>query len=322
MAKKIKIGLFGAGHLGKVHLKCLQNTDFEVIGIFDPNTEAQQFVTKNYGVPIFFSEDELIDCADAIDIVSTTSTHYDIAIKAINKGKHTFIEKPISSSLHQAKEILKAVTKTKVKVQIGHVERYNPAVVTLKHRDINPKFIEGHRLATFNNRGNDVSVILDLMIHDLDLVLALVDSDVIDVQANGVCVINNTPDICNTRLTFANGCVANLTASRISQKQMRKLRLFQENEYISLDFLKKECQIISLRPLQTGEKCDGMTVDTADGKKEITFNNPEVVEHNAIEEELKDFYNSIANNTQVVVDVTAGMRALELAYEIAKKVEE
>lgn len=317
---KIKIGLFGAGHLGKIHLKCLERTDFEIVGVYDPDHTAQEFVKENYNLPIFDSVSALVEAVDAVDIVSTTQTHFEIALYAINQGKHAFIEKPIASTLEQAKQLEAATLKNGVKVQVGHVERYNPVIVSLKDRDVSPKFIEGHRLTTFNTRGNDVSVILDLMIHDLDLILELVKSEIKDVQANGVCVVNDTPDICNARITFENGCVANLTASRISIKQMRKLRLFQENEYISLDFLNKESQIIKLQPLAEGDTSESMTIDTATGKKIMNIESPAIIENNAIEEELKDFHNSINNGTGVRVTVGAGVKALELAHLIAGKI--
>lgn len=319
---KIKIGLFGVGHLGKIHLKCLQKTAFEIVGVYDPDPEVQNFVRENYSIPIYSSIAELVDAVDAVDIVSTTITHFEVAKYAINNGKHAFIEKPVASTLAQAQELEQATVHNSVKVQVGHVERYNPAIVSLKDRAVSPKFIEGHRLTTFNTRGNDVSVILDLMIHDIDLILELVKSDIVDVQANGVCVVNDTPDICNARITFKNGCVANLTASRISVKQMRKLRIFQENEYISLDFLKKESQIIQLKPLPVNEVSDLMTIETATGKKIIHIENPSIIENNAIEEELKEFYNSIKNNEEVRVPVGAGVKALELAYLIADKIQQ
>jgi len=318
--KKIKLGLLGVGHLGKIHMKCLQSTDFELVGVYDPDPVAQKFVMDNYSVPIFDSADELIDAVDAVDIVSATITHYDLAIKAINKGKHAFIEKPICSTIEEAKVLVKATREQKVKVQVGHVERYNPAIVSLKDRKVQPKFIEGHRLTTFNTRGNDVSVMLDLMIHDLDLVLQLVDSEVLDVQANGVCVVNDTPDICNARITFQNGCVANLTASRISMKEMRKLRMFQGNEYISLDFLKKETQIVKLEEVSDEEAVNHMTIDTSTGKKIINVVMPDIVENNAIVDELTDFYNAIRDNIAVSVPVEAGLKALELAYLIEEKI--
>ncbi len=320
MDRKIKIGLFGAGHLGKIHLKCLRDTDFEIVGVYDPNLEAQKFVADNYGIPVFNSAEDLMDAVDAVDIVSTTVTHYELAIKAINKGKHAFIEKPICTTKQEALTLVKLTRDQNVKVQVGHVERYNPAIVSLKNREVQPKFIEGHRLSTFNTRGNDVSVMLDLMIHDLDLVLQLVDSEVANVQANGVCVVNDTPDICNARITFENGCVANLTASRISMKQMRKLRMFQGNEYISLDFLKKETQIVKLDPVTDQEPLDHMIIDTSTGKKIISIETPEIIENNAIVDELTDFHNSIQDNTSVAVPVEAGLKALELAYLIEEQI--
>lgn len=317
---KLKIGLFGVGHLGKIHLKCLHHTDFEIVGIYDPDPEVQRYISENYSIPIFDSDDKLLVEVDAIDIVSTTITHFEIAKKAIELGKHAFIEKPVCASLEQAKTLIEAKNKTGVKVQIGHVERYNPAIISLKNRKVSPKFIEGHRLTTFNTRGNEVSVMLDLMIHDLDLVLQLVQSNVKDVQANGVCVVNDTPDICNARITFENGCVANLTASRISMKQMRKLRVFQENEYISIDFLKKETQIVKLEDLDDRDENQFMTINTASGKKILHVEIPEIKENNAIVDELNDFYNAIQNNVAVSVDLEAGMKALELAYMIEEEI--
>ena len=317
---KLKIGLFGVGHLGKIHLKCLQKTDFEIVGVYDPDPEVQRYISENYGLTIFDSADSLMVEVDAVDIVSTTITHFEIAKRAIKLGKHAFIEKPVCATLEQAKALIEAKLKTGVKVQIGHVERYNPAIISLKDRKVSPKFIEGHRLTTFNTRGNEVSVMLDLMIHDLDLVLLLVQSNVKDVQANGVCVVNDTPDICNARITFENGCVANLTASRISMKQMRKLRVFQENEYISIDFLKKESQIVKLEDLEDRDENQFMTINTASGKKILNIEIPEIIENNAIVDELNDFYNAIQNDLKVSVDLEAGMKALDLAFRIEEEI--
>jgi predicted dehydrogenase len=317
---KLKIGLFGVGHLGKIHLKCLHNTEFEIVGVYDPDPVVQEYVTKEYNLPVFPSMESLIDAVDAVDIVSTTITHFEIAKQAIAAGKHAFIEKPVCATLEQAKTLLKTWTKSGVKVQVGHVERYNPAIISIKDRKVSPKFIEGHRLTTFNTRGNEVSVMMDLMIHDLDLVLQLVQSNVKDVQANGVCVVNDTPDICNARITFENGCVANLTASRISMKQMRKLRVFQENEYISIDFLKKETQIVKLEDLEGRDENQYMTINTASGKKVLNVELPEIKENNAIVDELNDFHNAILNDKATRVGVEDGFRALELAYMIGEKI--
>lgn len=321
LSKKIKIGVFGVGHLGKIHLKCLHETDFEIVGIYDPDPQAHKYIAEHYNIPMFHSVEQLITEVDAVDIVSTTVTHFDIAKMAIDMGKHAFIEKPVCATLQQAKSLLTAKINSGVKVQVGHVERYNPAIISLKDRKVSPKFIEGHRLTTFNKRGNEVSVMLDLMIHDLDLVLQLVQSKVTDVQANGVCVVNDTPDICNARITFENGCVANLTASRISMKQMRKLRVFQENEYISIDFLKKETQIVKLEALEDRDESQYMTIDTANGKKILNIEMPKIIENNAIVDELNDFYSAIVNDSPIGVNLEAGMKALELAYMIEEKME-
>ncbi len=320
MGDKIRIGLLGVGHLGKIHLKCLKNTPFEIVGVYDPNIAIQKTIKDMEGIKLYNSADALISDSDALDIVSTTSSHFDLALAAINLGKHVFVEKPITCTLDHANLLLEASIKHNVKVQVGHVERYNPALACLENKTINPKFIEGHRLSTFHTRGNDVSVIHDIMIHDIDLVLHFVKSDVIDIQANGVCVVNDTPDICNVRISFENGCVANLTASRISMKQMRKLRIFQENEYISLDFLKKESQIIKIVPIQDGQEFDGMTIETNSGKKSITIEIPQTKEVNAIEAELNDFHDSIQNDTHTRVDIKAGIKAIKIVTQIVDKI--
>ena len=317
MDKHLKIGILGVGHLGKIHLKCLAQTPFELVGFYDPDKNLQDKISEEFGIKCFESEEALIGACDAIDIVSTTITHYELAKKAISKKKHVFLEKPVCHDVQQAIELETLVSQKNVKLQVGHVERYNPAIVALKDKNISPMFIEGHRLTTFNTRGNDVSVVYDLMIHDLDLVLQLVDSEIKDVQANGVSVINDTPDICNARITFENGCVANLTASRISMKKLRKLRLFQSQEYISLDFLKKETQIISIEDLGDKDPNAHMTMETNSGTKILSIEMPEIIENNAIVDELNDFHNAILTNSPPKVDITAGRRALELAQTIS-----
>jgi len=317
--RKLRIGLCGVGHLGKIHLKCLHETDFEIVGVYDPEVSAQRYVADEYDIKVYRDLDKLIDDVDAMDIVSTTMTHFQIAKKVISKGKHAFIEKPLCATIEEAQILSELTKKYNVRVQVGHVERYNPAITSLKDRAVSPKFIEGHRLTTYNTRGNDVSVMLDLMIHDLDLVLHLVQSEVVDVQANGVCVVNDTPDICNARITFANDCVANLTASRISMKQMRKLRMFQQDEYISVDFLKRETQIITLESVDDADTIDGMTINTSAGKKVLKMEMPDAEENNAIVEELRDFHRSILHNTPIRVTVEDGMKALELAHLIESK---
>lgn len=315
---RIKLGIIGVGHLGKIHLKCLQQTSFDVIGFFDTDKEVRSDISKLFDIQPFDSVELLISSCNAIDIVTPTTHHYEIARKAILAGKHVFIEKPVTNQLSQAKELLDLVKENNVVAQVGHVERYNPAFKSLNTEQLNPKFIEAHRLTTFNPRGNDVSVILDLMIHDLDLILSLVNDEVKEIRANGVNVVGNTPDICNARISFKNGCVANVTASRISMKNMRKIRFFQENAYISVDFLDKECQIIQLEDLSSEEINEEflMTIDTKNGKKKVKIVMPEIHENNAIVEELNDFYNCILHDKTPEVGIVDGYKALKLAAEI------
>ena len=321
----LKIGVLGAGHLGKVHLKCIGLTEntFELVGFFDPDAHNAEKVSEQFGLKAFPSVESLIEAVDIVDIVSPTSVHYELAAKAIKSGKHVFVEKPLTHTLDEARELIRLSEKHNVKVQVGHVERFNPALLALEGMSLAPMFVEGHRLAVFNPRGTDVSVILDLMIHDLDILLSMVDSPVKDVWANGVAVVSNTPDIANARIVFENGCVANLTASRISLKQMRKLRFFQKDAYVSLDFLDKKAQVVRLYDEGSLDKSiaeDMMSLDTATGKKYIGIDMPDIEESNAIKMELETFAESIRNNTPPRVGIKDGYRALELAHRIIEKV--
>ncbi len=319
----IKIGLLGAGHLGKIHLKCLKNTPFELVGFYDPSPETCQKVSQEHNIPSYSSVEELLSQVDAIDIVSTTNTHYELCHKALSAGKHVFVEKPFVKDLKQGKILMDMVKEKGLAFQIGHVERYNPAYKQVAEMGLQPKFIEGHRLAQFNPRGTDVSVVLDLMIHDIDLILQLNQSAVQNIYANGVSVASDTPDICNARIEFEDGGVVNLTASRISMKNMRKLRLFQQDAYISLDFLNKETQIIQLEELSDGSKEDenGIYIDTNKGRKRIKINQADVQPNNAIEDELNDFYLSIGEGKEISVSIEDGYRSLKLAYQIMDKME-
>ena len=318
----MRIGLVGVGHLGKIHLKCLLKTSFELSGIYDTDETAIKYIKENYNIRIFSSLEDLILASDCVDIVSPTVFHYEIAKKCIEAGKHIFIEKPLTETTAQAMDLVYLADKYKVKVQVGHVERYNPAIRSLKNIDFKPKFIEGHRLAIFNPRGTDVSVVLDLMIHDLDIILSMIKDEVKDVRANGVCIVSSTPDICNARIEFMGGAVANLTASRISMKNMRKIRIFQDDAYISLDFLDKEAQVIKIEKDVEGDNFSGMTIHTNDGLKRITIDSPEIMQNNAIEDELNDFYNALVFDAPVLVTIKDGFRALELAYIIQNKIDE
>ncbi|MEP6685085.1 MAG: Gfo/Idh/MocA family oxidoreductase, partial [Parafilimonas sp.] len=244
----LKVGIFGAGHLGKFHLNNWKEIDdVEVVGFYDPDEKTANEVEKKFELKRFISIDKLIEKCDAIDIIAPTNFHFDLCQAAIKKGKHVFVEKPMADTLEQGKQIVQMVKEAGVKLQVGHVERFNPAFLALKNISLNPMFIEVHRLAQFNPRGTEVSVILDLMIHDIDIVLKIVKSDVKNISASGVAVMTDTPDIANVRIEFNNGCVANLTSSRISMKKMRKMRLFQKDAYIGIDFLEKKTEIIKLK---------------------------------------------------------------------------
>ena len=322
----LKIGVLGTGHLGKIHLKCigLANESYELAGFFDPNPEVAKTVAETYNTTAFPSAAALIEAVDVVDIVTPTTTHFALAKEVIEAGKHLFIEKPITHTLEEAKELVDLAKEKGVKVQVGHVERFNPALLALGNTPVNPMFIEAHRLAVFNPRGTDVSVILDLMIHDLDIILSLVKSEVKEVHASGVAVVSDTVDIANARIAFENGCIANLTTSRISLKQMRKVRFFQPDAYISLDFLDKQAQLIRLYDQDETPPTGGQNfeLETNKGKKTIHMAMPEIEPVNAIKLELETFAQSIQNDLRPKVNAEDGYRALALAYQITEAIEE
>lgn len=311
----LKAGVLGAGHLGKIHLKLLQQSEkYELIGFYDANTENAQQVAAEFGYTMYSDLDALIHDCDMIDVVTPTLSHFEVAKKVITAGKHLFIEKPITNTFEEAEELINLAEKYKVKGQVGHVERFNPAFQAVAHRIENPMFIEAHRLAEFNPRGTDVPVVLDLMIHDIDAVLSVVKSDVKKINASGVSVISDTPDIANARIEFENGCVANLTASRISMKNMRKSRFFQRDAYISVDFLEKKCEVVKMKDAPEKPDDYAMILQNAEGiKKQIYFDNPDVNANNAILEELESFSEAIVNNGEPIVTLEQGAKALKIA---------
>lgn len=316
----LKIGLIGAGHLGKFHLNnWLEIEDVEVVGFCDTDDNNANNVVTKYKLKRFSSPEELLDNCDAVDIVAPTTFHYELCALALRKGKHVFVEKPLTNTMDEAKALLKLAVESNLKFQVGHVERFNPAFVALKNYSLEPMFIEVHRLSQFNPRGTDVSVILDLMIHDIDIILHLVKSNVSYISANGVVVLSETPDIANVRIEFDNGCVANLTSSRISMKKMRKMRLFQKDAYIGIDFLEKKTEIIS-QNTTTDKNVFTFDIDTDKGKKTVAIANPNVADTNAMKEELLAFKNAIINNTQTAVTVLDGFRAMEVAHQILDKI--
>jgi len=314
----LNAGVLGAGHLGKIHLRLLnESKEYNLVGFFDANEEKGKNVEAEFGYKFFNSIDALIDAVDVVDIVTPTLSHYDCARKAIAKGKHIFIEKPITNTVEEAEILRTLVAEHSVKGQVGHVERFNPAFIAIKDQLDRPMFIEAHRLAEFNPRGTDVPVVLDLMIHDIDIILSVVKSKVKSVSASGVSVISDTPDIANARIEFVNGCVANLTASRISLKNMRKTRFFQKDAYISVDFLEKKCEVVKMKDAPKTPGDFDMILQNAEGiKKQIYFDNPEVSSNNAILNELETFADAIIKNTTPIVTLHDGTEALRVATMI------
>ena len=316
----IKIGVIGAGHLGKFHLNnWLEIEGITVAGFCDTDDANSKIVEEKYKIKRFSTPEELLDHCDAVDIVAPTTFHYDLCALAIRKGKHVFVEKPLTNTMDEAKALLKLAKESNLRFQVGHVERFNPAFTALDNYNLEPKFIEVHRLAQFNPRGTDVSVILDLMIHDIDIILHLVKSNVSYISANGVAVLSDTPDIANVRIEFDNGCVANLTSSRISMKKMRKMRLFQKDAYIGIDFLEKKTEIIKQN--MTGDvNAFTFDIDTGKGKKTVAIANPVVKDVNAIKAELTAFRDAVKNNTETPVTVLDGYRAMDVAHQILGKI--
>lgn len=306
----VKVGLFGAGYLGKLHINNWQEIqEASLIGFYDSNEERAREITDKYKINRFYNEDELIDACEIIDVVSSTLSHFSICEKAIRKSKHVFVEQPMSYTIEEAQQLVKLVQESNVKLQVGQIERFNPAFLAAKKLDLHPMFIEAHRLAQFNSRSTETNIIMDLMIHDIDVVLSIVNSDVKHISANGVGVITEAPDIANVRIDFYNGCVANLTSSRISTNEMRKMRLFQKDAYIEIDFLNKSTDIFNLKG----------TEETNDGNA-LAKTSPEILETNALKLELEEFLKAIKHNKRPVVNEIDGLSAMEVAHQILQKI--
>ncbi len=316
----LKVAVFGTGHLGKFHLNNWKEIPgVELVGFFDPDDDTAMQVSEKYQLPRFLDAAALMDASDLVDVVAPTTVHFELCEKAIKKGKHVFVEKPLANTMDEARQLVKLAQESGVKFQVGHVERFNPAFLAIKDINLNPMFIEVHRLAQFNPRGTEVSVILDLMIHDIDIILSVVKSDVKSISASGVGVMTETPDIANVRIEFDNGCVANLTSSRISMKKMRKMRLFQKDAYIGIDFLNKKTEVIRLKEPQDSNVF-AFDIETPSGKKTIAIANPQVPEINAIKQELEEFKTAIENNTRTIVSEMDGMAAMDVAHQILAKI--
>ena len=316
----LKVGVLGAGHLGKIHLRLLKESKkYNFVGFHDTNKNYALDIEKEFGYPYFEKYEDLLKEVDVIDIVTPTTFHYKTAEQAIKAGVHLFIEKPITSTVEEAENLIELAKNYKVKGQVGHVERFNPAFRAAIDKINNPMFIEAHRLAEFNPRGTDVPVVLDLMIHDIDAILSVVKSKVKNINASGVAIISETPDIANARIQFENGCVANLTASRISLKNMRKSRFFQRDAYVSIDFLEKVTEVVKMKDAPKEPDDFAMILQNAEGvKKQIYFDNPEVETNNAILDELETFADAIENDTTPIVTLEQGTEALRVAMQIIK----
>lgn len=323
--KKLNVGVIGVGHLGSLHAKMyaeIESANF--VGVFDIEEQKRKEIAAKYKVKAFASLHELLNAVDAVSIATVTTTHFEVAKQALMAGKHVLIEKPITSTLAEADELIALAKEKGITIQVGHIERFNPAIISLESYQLKPMFIESHRLAQFKPRGTDVAVVLDLMIHDIDIILSLVNSSVARVDANGVAVVSDTPDIANARLQFQNGCVANVTASRISQKTMRKMRLFQHNAYIAIDFQQGSADVFRLGKEGEGSIWSTMLLgQIGEGKKKrsIIYEQPEIKKINALKYELESFINAVQTNTRPAVNGEDGRHALEVAQEIMNKIQ-
>lgn len=318
----LKIGVLGAGHLGKIHINCIKQLSvYEFVGFYDQDENTAEKVSCDMDVRRFPSIEELVDAVDVVDIVTPTISHFECASLALKKGKHVFIEKPIVATVDEANSLIKLADEAKVKVQVGHVERFNPAYIAARPHINAPLFVEAHRLAIFNPRGTDVPVVLDLMVHDIDIILDIIKSPIKNVSVSGVSIVSPTPDITNARIEFENGSVANLTASRISLKNMRRHRIFQKDAYITVDFLDKKTDIVRIHDVEGTPDSLAMTIDLADGScKQITIEQPEVTPINSIMTELESFHNAIINNSEPSVTIHDGVYALKVCYMILDEI--
>lgn len=319
----IKIGLFGAGHLGKIHLRLLKEIpSFEVIGFYDTDPKVAEKVSKEFGVIAYDDPELLMHDSEAIDIVTPTLSHFELASKSIKHHKHTFIEKPLVTTREESEELMNLSRNTQAKVQVGYVERFNPAFKAALPYLKNPLFIESHRIAEFNQRGTDVPVVLDLMIHDIDIILHIVKSPVKNIRASGVPVISGTPDIANARIEFENGCVANFTTNRIAMQKTRMTRVFQHEGYVDIDLLHKHVTVYHLKEHNESTNPLAVVIGPQGGiQKQIIIERPEVQETNAIKQELEGFAKAIQENTAPPVTLSDGYASMEIAFKILDQIQ-
>lgn len=319
----IKTGVIGTGHLGRFHaLNYARMPETELVGVYDIDQEKSAAVAAESQCASFKSMTELLSAVDAVSIAVPTDRHLAACREALNRGVHCLVEKPIAKDLEEADAMIALAKQKSLHLQVGQIERFNPAVRALEHFGLQPQFIESHRLAQFNPRGTEVSVVLDLMIHDIDMILHLVKSPVAAVDASGVAVVSNTVDIANVRLKFLNGTVANLTASRISQKQMRKMRLFQKDTYVTIDFLQKSAEVYRLQ--ESGKRADMILgeIGVGENRKSIAYFRPEAPETLGLEVELDLFLRAIRGEQVPAVTGEEGRAALDVALQVLKQMEE
>ena len=325
MTSVLDVGVIGVGHLGSLHAKMYSDLPgVRLVGVHDIDGARAQAVARELGCGVFADVDDLLREVQAVSIATATKAHRSVALRALRRNAHVLIEKPIAATGREGREIIRLARKRKLKVQVGHIERFNPAILALESYQLRPLFIESHRLSQFNPRGSDVAVVLDLMIHDIDVILSLVQSRVKRIDANGVAVVSRSADIANARIQFTNGCVANVTASRISQNKMRKMRLFQQDAYISIDFAQGLAEVFRLQdesdPTAKSTVLLGK-IDEGQKKRVIVYEQPEVRDVNALRFELEQFVKSIRDDTEPPVTGEEGLQALEVAQEIMEKIE-
>lgn len=324
--EKLSVGVIGVGHLGKLHSKMFKQIEnCELVGVFDANPEQAKSVAAEFGVSAFNSIDDLLLKVNAVSIATTTSAHFEVAKKCLEKNIHVFVEKPITTTIEEAEKLVEISKNKNLKLQVGHIERFNPGLISLDSYISEPRFIQTDRLSQFNPRGTDVAVVLDLMIHDIDIILSLIKSNVKQIDANGVAVVSDHIDIANARIQFENGAVANVTASRISQKKMRKMRIFQKDHYISLDFVTGVSEVYRLQPVDQSAQPNSISfgeIGVGEKKKRLVYEQPEHKEINALNYELQLFVDSVLYDKKIVVSGEDGLRALKVAEIIINKIEE
>ena len=324
--EKLSIGVIGVGHLGKLHSKMFKEiSNCNFVGVFDSNQGQAKSVADEFGVKSFDSIDELLSNVKAVSVAATTTAHYEVAKKCFEKNIHVFVEKPITASIEEGEELVKLAKEKNLKFQVGHIERFNPGLLSLESFISDPMFIQSDRLAQFNPRGTDVAVVLDLMIHDIDIILSFIKSDVKQIDASGVAVVSDHIDIANARIQFENGAVANVTASRISQKKMRKMRIFQKDHYISLDFVTGVSEVYRIQPVDEAALPNSISfgeIGVGDKRKRLIYEQPESKPINALNYELQLFVDSVLNDKKIIVSGEDGLRALKVAEIIIQKIEQ